>query len=810
MSLKRRRPNIAATRIPFNAVSGESCRIEAAAGDEKKMGSFAGNAYTGAVMEHLGWWGRMIIDLDGVRVPKQQRPVLRQHDHQQIVGHTEDVKVEKDGIKIAGVLSGEKQHTDTVTVLAKNGFQWELSIGADPVRTEYLEAGETTTVNGREVIGPLTISRETELGEISFVPLGADGNTSATVQASKRGIRAMYFKNMLKAAKANGNLKAAKYSDDQIEKMSDTEAKAALRECMAEDKVDADDDSDVDADDDSDVNADGDDSDVEADDDPPSDDDKKAKAAKKNRQQSGRGPGRLTASQKAVRQLRSVTATEMRRQNEIAARCQKYGGNLKLEIDGKEVDLIPHAIKAGWSPDKVELHALRQDRPKFGGGPHLHIPNRPGMTAAVLEAAVMQAASPTEFRLFDSSFYEFNKDRGSSVPGYLASRIKSELAARYPDQVMQAAHTHFRGRIGLQQMLVEAARSNGYHGPEVLRDDGDVEGVLRAANWSRQRIEAEGASNYSLQNLLANVLNKFLLGGYLFTEQSWRDFAAIRPMKDFKPSKSVNLFGDFIYDTVGTTGELKNASLSDQAFSNVVDQYGRIMTIGRKAIINDDISGLTTVPMLMGRGAGLKLLKEFYTVFLNPGNADDGNPFWNNSTGTHGAAPAGQQAAGANSQSGGTTTLTSDGLKAAIILFNKQVDPAGFPLGVDAELLLYPPELDVAARELMNAQFLVYGGGSASKQPNTNVWAGRFKPVMSRYLSNTAFTGNSTTAWYLLASPGLFPVIECAFLNGVDVPMVQQAGPDFQFDRLGISIRGVFDFGVNIQNFRGGVKSVGA
>jgi hypothetical protein len=52
--------------------------------------------------------------------------------------------------------------------------------------------------------------------------------------------------------------------------------------------------------------------------------------------------------------------------------------------------------------------------------------------------------------------------------------------------------------------------------------------------------------------------------------------------------------------------------------------------------------------------------------------------------------------------------------------------------------------------------------------------------------------------------------IELAFLNGVDTPTVLQAGPDYQFDRLGISIRGTMPFGCNQQNFRGGVYNQGS
>ncbi len=160
-----------------------ACRIRAA--KVGRLGTFSGLAYSGAPMRPGGWYGKVIVDLDGVIIPKQHRPILRQHDHSIIVGHSTSVEVDRKGIRVEGVFSGEKRHVESVVVPARNGFEWEMSIGADPVRTEYLEAGETTTVNGREVTGPLTISRETSLGEISFVPLGADGNTHVSVAARK-------------------------------------------------------------------------------------------------------------------------------------------------------------------------------------------------------------------------------------------------------------------------------------------------------------------------------------------------------------------------------------------------------------------------------------------------------------------------------------------------------------------------------------------------------------------------------------------------------------------------------------------------
>ena len=80
--------------------------------------------------------------------------------------------------------------------------------------------------------------------------------------------------------------------------------------------------------------------------------------------------------------------------------------------------------------------------------------------------------------------------------------------------------------------------------------------------------------------------------------------------------------------------------------------------------------------------------------------------------------------------------------------------------------------------------------------------------MVSRYLGNTAFTGASSTASYLLANPNVVPVIQVVFLNGVEAPTVETS--DLDFKQLGIQMRGIHDFGVNKMDYRGGVKSAGA
>ncbi len=794
----------------FRILSSGPCSIVAAEG-ENKLPTFSMVAYTGAPMRPAGWWNDVIVDLEGVKIPSQHRPILRQHDHEKIVGHSTEVKVSAKGIEASGVLSGhESPHAQEIVRLAKNGFQWQASIGADPIRTEFLEAGEETEVNGRTVTGPMTISRETKIGEISFVPLGADGDTSATVTAS-RGRTTVYkaqLKHFMAALRAAGRLKAARYSDEDVDQMSEDDAKAALKRCMA------DDDQETESEDDSEEEM---------------EEEEEAEA-----EEGGEEEERSESSaDQRIKARRKKAAAELRRVDAVQAACRRHGvSECEVTHGGRRVrvNLAAHAIEHGWSAQRTELAALRAARP----GPGVGLPgglgystSTPEATPEVLECAILQAGRH-QFRLDDDAFYRDEETGARRVPEYKQREVQTELRARYNERVQQAAHTLFRGRAGLQSVMVAAARANGYRGSDRI-GDGNLEEVLRfgqnnAGAWGT--IRAESSSTMSIANILANVQNKFALAGYLFVEQAWREIASIRPTNDFKPTKSVNLLADSEAKLVPDNGELDDAYLTDQAFANQADQYGRMLTIGRKSIINDDLSILTTAPMQMGLGAGRALNKLFWVVFgnLRNVNGDDGNTFFSAGRTT---APAGQVVANDNYMSGGSSALSSAALQTAKQMFDNQIDPMGYPLGFDnPPVLLFPPELWQTAIELVDpsAIGIVYGGASASRQPNINLWKGRLKPVMSRYLNKTLTTfipniGNtspttvtgSTTAWYVLypAVAGV-NVIEVAFLGGVDTPTVQTAGPDWNFNRLGISMRVLFDFGVNQQNFRAGIKSAGA
>jgi hypothetical protein len=132
------------------------------------------------------WRHPVIIDLAGLTIPSQARPIRFGHDPLSGVGHTDTIRVEGGQLIAVGVVSRDTPAAREVVVSSKNGFPWQASVGAGVDEFEFIKEGLTVTVNGTQYSGPVNVVRKSSLGEISFVDLGADGATSASVAAEAR------------------------------------------------------------------------------------------------------------------------------------------------------------------------------------------------------------------------------------------------------------------------------------------------------------------------------------------------------------------------------------------------------------------------------------------------------------------------------------------------------------------------------------------------------------------------------------------------------------------------------------------------
>ena len=331
----------------------------------------------------------------------------------------------------------------------------------------------------------------------------------------------------------------------------------------------------------------------------------------------------------------------------------------------------------------------------------------------------------------------------------------------YDAKVLEAAGKIQR-TTSLGEVLLSAAEEGGYTGSRRITA-ATLRPILAAA-WA----------THSISGILSSTVNKFLLAGFNGVESSWRSISSVRSVNDFKALTSYRLNGGMKFEKVAPGGELKNAAVSDESRTISAETYGIMTSVTRNDLINDDLGALTAVPQRIGRGGALKLNDVFWASF------QDDSTFFTTGRGNKKAT------AGA---------LSLSNLKAVATLFRKLKDPDGNPVAVEPRVLLVPSDIELAAAEIMGSALLV-GGSSAG--PNVNVLAGRYQVVSTSYLS-------SAEDYYLLASPADMPVMEVAFLNGVQSPVVETAEADF--NTLGVQMRGYFDFGVAKAEYLAGVKA---
>ena len=375
--------------------------------------------------------------------------------------------------------------------------------------------------------------------------------------------------------------------------------------------------------------------------------------------------------------------------------------------------------------------------------------------------------------------------------GLSMARQHKGTEKEYSDAELQAAQTQFRGRIGIQQVMLVAAAANGMSVmPGTKLHDGNLREVM---TWAFGRNIQAGFSTVSLPGIFSNLANKELLQGFEEVANNWTEIAEIKSVSDFKTHTSYRLLDDMEYEELGPGGVIKNGKISEESYTRSADTYAKMFSLTRRDIINDDLGAFDDLRTRLGRGAARRLNRLVWTTFLS-------NPttFWT--------------AARTNYIEGGTTNLLTDGvgLSLGVKAFRQRLSPlvtgaesaSRMTLGGQPTKLLVPPELEAVAEALYVARNL-----AAVKAADANIHANKYRPVIATELSDSAYGGGySSTAWYLFDDI-LKPVV-VSFLNGQRSPTVESADADF--NTLGIQLRGYHDFGCSQSEYLAGIKSKGA
>ena len=160
-----------------------------AAEGQGKSSKFSTTAYNGGPMWLDSWMYQVIVDLKGLQIPKQNIPILQEHNPSidSVSGMTDSIKIEGSSIIETGKLFSEADPgVAKIVAKAKAGFEWQASIGAKVIRRDFLDEGQTAEVNGIEAVGPVYIARESVLMETSIVTFGADESTNVQIAAKNK------------------------------------------------------------------------------------------------------------------------------------------------------------------------------------------------------------------------------------------------------------------------------------------------------------------------------------------------------------------------------------------------------------------------------------------------------------------------------------------------------------------------------------------------------------------------------------------------------------------------------------------------
>lgn len=279
-------------------------------------------------------------------------------------------------------------------------------------------------------------------------------------------------------------------------------------------------------------------------------------------------------------------------------------------------------------------------------------------------------------------------------------------------------------------------------------------------------------STVAIPNILSSVMHKFAIKGYGSVESVWRQIAQIIPVVDFKTVNGVSLTAAGLLKSLAKDGEIEHLTLGDATRTVKADTKARMVTITRQDIVNDDLRVLAEMPQKFGFMAARTFNTDFWAALV--------------------AAVANFSSGNANTTTGALSLTT---LKTADALFGALKDNDGNPIGVDASRLVVSTANRATALEIFKSTNLV----GTSKDVATNIFAGKFEPVVTSYLTGVP--------WYIACDPNAIALMQACFLNGNEAPVIETAQADF--NTLGISMRCYYDYGVAFGDPKAAVRSTG-
>ena len=158
------------------------CHAEFLMAKDDDSSKLSMKVYSGGVIEGHWWWGRLAIDLTGVKFDKAKYPILEQHQTSLKIGFS-GKPVINGGITLNpdNVVFVETEASEEFQRLSKKGFPYQASLFAIPSVIEKVEEDGKVEVNGFTFKGPGHVWRKCLYKESSICVFGWDTKTASSV-----------------------------------------------------------------------------------------------------------------------------------------------------------------------------------------------------------------------------------------------------------------------------------------------------------------------------------------------------------------------------------------------------------------------------------------------------------------------------------------------------------------------------------------------------------------------------------------------------------------------------------------------------
>lgn len=313
----------------------------------------------------------------------------------------------------------------------------------------------------------------------------------------------------------------------------------------------------------------------------------------------------------------------------------------------------------------------------------------------------------------------------------------------------------------------------------------DGMGALQMVGVAFSPRSAGHHSTSDFSNILANVANKAMLRGYEEAGETFQLWTSSGVLTDFKPQKRVdlNLFDSL--PEIPEGAEYKFGSFGDRGETIQLASYGKMFSITRQAIINDDLGAFTRIPMKMGRAAIRTVGNLVYAVLTSNAAMSDGVALFH-------ADHANLASAGA-----APSTATFDAMRTAM---GVQKDPdakATGGLNISPAFVIVPKALEGLSKTVLAGEFDSAKGDK--RVPNS-------VRDMAEVVADARLDTASTAVWYGAANPNMYDTIEVAYLDGVQQPYLETRD-GWGVDGVEMKVR--HDAGVKALDHRGLYKNPG-